>query len=211
MLKKGSFAEAHAYRSVLARRLLRRGGYKLEVINKEYIPAGQTCIICSNHASYLDIPVMCAALNMYFGFIGKAELNDLPGGRLFFSTIDIPVLRKDTIKSAITFKRAIHALRQGRSLVIFPEGGIFRKPETVKSLKAGAFQLAIKLKLPILVAGLPDNYKLMNEDTHTAKTGKIRVILHELIRPEGTTAEELAQKVNSMLKNDINKYRDDEN
>jgi 1-acyl-sn-glycerol-3-phosphate acyltransferase len=206
LLRSGKWREAHLYRSRLAPKLLHRGGMKLEVIKKGEVDLSRTCIICANHSSYLDIPVLCAAIDHYFGFIGKAELTDLPIAKTFFNTIDIPVAREDSSKSAVTFKRSMQALKEGRSLVIFPEGGIMPDSTKVKPLKEGAFQLAVRLKIPILVIGLPDNYKRMNEYLKSAESGRIRVILHPLLEPVGCTADELKQKVHNMLQQDINKY-----
>ena len=39
---------------------------------------GESCLFVANHASWLDIPVLCTALAPVFKFIAKGELRDVP-------------------------------------------------------------------------------------------------------------------------------------
>src|SRR5579863_2726704 len=66
-----------------ARALLALMGLPLTVKHAERLPAGQCVVVC-NHASYLDGPVLTAALPARFGFVIKREMAAVPlaGGLL---------------------------------------------------------------------------------------------------------------------------------
>ncbi len=69
----------------------------------------------------------------------------------FFRTIDITVNRESKISSFRAFKAAAEKLKEGISVVIFPEATIpIDYPPKLHDFKNGAFRLAIELKIPIL-------------------------------------------------------------
>ena len=49
------------------------GGVKLEVKGKENLPKTNQVAFISNHQSYLDIPILLAAIPKFMGFIAKKE------------------------------------------------------------------------------------------------------------------------------------------
>ena len=94
--------------------------------------------------------------------MGKEELLSNFITRLFFKTIDIPVNRESKISSFKAFKKGAENLKEGRSLVIFPEGKIPDDyPPQLNEFKNGPFRLAIELQLPILPITCMDNWKLI--------------------------------------------------
>lgn len=122
-------------------------------------------IICANHTSNLDIPSISYLVKGDFSFMGKDELLGNPVTGLFFRTIDIPLNRDSKMSAFRAFKRAGDFLRQGRSLVIFPEGGIADDyPPQLAPFKIGPFRLAIEQNVPIIPVSIPDNHEKMWDD-----------------------------------------------
>jgi 1-acyl-sn-glycerol-3-phosphate acyltransferase len=108
-------------------------------------------IIVSNHASYLDIFLMYSIIPKHaFLFLGKSEILSYPLMKSFFIKLNIPVFR-GTRKAAQSFVEARNAIKNGWSLVIFPEGGIpdDNNPKMIP-FKDGAFKLAKSLKVPLV-------------------------------------------------------------
>jgi len=200
------YPAAHAYRSFWARVLLGCWGVRCRIINKEYLDAPGPMIICSNHASYLDIIVFCAVFRRNTCFMAKTELSRVPLFGIFFRTIDIQVDRGSKTESATAYRKGVRALESGQNLVIYPEGGIFPDPLVLKPLKDGAFQLAIRHKIPILPVGMPDNYKIIPDPVISAKPGKIRVILHEPLQTALLSVgdmDRLKEALHHIIQNDI--------
>ena len=138
--------------------------------------------------------------------MAKAELSDIPLFGLFFKTIDIEVDRQSGEGGASAYRKAVRALEAGYNLVIFPEGGIHPDPYHVKPFKNGAFQLAIRQKTDIQPVSLPDNFKILPDGGKIAKTGKIRIILHEPLIASDVSVTELGilkDKLFGIIQNDL--------
>lgn len=51
---------------------------ELETLQDQYARNGKSVLFVANHASWLDIPILCTALDIVFKFIAKGELGKLP-------------------------------------------------------------------------------------------------------------------------------------
>ncbi len=142
-------------------------------------------VICPNHASYLDIILMYAILpKTKFLFIGKSELLRWPIINIFFKKVDIAVNREKRNSAMRSIIRAKEELKNGWSIVIFPEGGIPVDAPKLDQFKNGAFKMALEAQVPILPITILDNWKLLGTDpvlTGIACPGKSRVIVHDPI------------------------------
>ncbi len=146
-------------------------------------------IIVANHSSYLDIFLMYSILpEAPFLFLGKGEILSYPIIKTYFKGLNIPVHRKDRAKAARSFIKAKEEVKNGWSLVIFPEGGIpdENNPKMVP-FKKGAFRLAKDLKIPIIPITFTNNYQLFSDPTQVlgpARPGLSNVYVHDFISPE---------------------------
>jgi len=129
---------------------------------EEPVDWSRTYIYCPNHSSNLDITAVTLAIHNNFHFIGKeALLNKFPLN-IFFKTIDIPVNRDSKISSFRAFKKAAENLKQGMSIVIFPEGKIPDDyPPVLNEFKNGPFRLAIELNIPIIPVTSVNTWKVL--------------------------------------------------
>lgn len=109
----------------------------------------QVYVIVSNHQSLADIPVI-THLKLDTKWLAKAELFRVPlFGWMLRMAGDVPVERGETHKAAKAMLRCARYLRQGCSVVFFPEGT--RSPDgAVLAFNDGPFQLAIREQVPIL-------------------------------------------------------------
>lgn len=158
------------------------------------LPPGPV-VICSNHASYLDIILMYQILpKKKFLFIGKAELLKWPIINIFFKNLDISVNREKRSSGMKSILRAKQEIENGWSIVIFPEGGIPVDTPELAPFKNGAFKLAIDAQIPILPITILDNWKLFDVDpllTGPARPGISNVIIHEPIPTIGLDKKDL--------------------
>lgn len=184
-------------------------GMRCKVEGGKDIDLTRTYVIVANHTSHLDIPALSLAVPAYFGFLAKAELSDIPLLRIFFKTIDIEVERDRPEGGAKSYKLSVQALKSGKSLVIFPEGGIFGNPLVVNPFKEGAFKLALRQKAPILPVGLPDTHKRLPDEAKRGKPGRIHVILHDPIETTSLTDADipaLMEEIRGMFQKDIDSH-----
>lgn len=135
-------------------------------------------IICPNHTSILDITALTYLCPQEFSFIGKIELMKNPVTRIFFKSIDIPVNRQSKISAFKAFKRATELLKEGKSVVIFPEGKIDEEfPPVLHKFKAGAFKMAIENNTPILPVVIHNAWEILWDDggRFGSKPGVIKI------------------------------------
>lgn len=134
---------------------------------EEKIDWSKPYILCANHTSVLDITAMTYISPRAITFLGKAELLKNPVTRIFFKTIDIPVDRKSKMSSFRSFKKANDMLKEGKTLVIFPEGKIDKQyPPTIHPFKSGAFRMAIENNIPIIPIVIENAWEILWDDGH---------------------------------------------
>lgn len=176
-------------------------GIRFEVHYETEIDWEIPYIICPNHSSTLDIPALTYLCQQPFSFLGKEELLRNPVTRLFFKTIDIPVNRASKISAFRAFKRAGDLVDQGKTVVIFPEGGIENQyPPNLQKFKAGAFRIAQSRRTPILPVVIHNAWEVMWDDgtKFGSRPGVIRISVLQPIAIEGpseTGYELIAQEV----------------
>ena len=187
-------------------------GQSVKVTYEAELDPKRAYVFCANHFSYLDIAMMGVVVKNYFAFMGKSSVKKVPLFGYMFTKLHIQVDRsaKDSRIKALT--RSIKALKSGRSIMIFPEGGIFSTnfPEMIQPFKDGAFSMAIENKVPIVPISLLDNYKVMPETLF--KWHKIRVIVHKPIETTNLTKADmdtLKKQVYDVIQPTLNKYRVD--
>lgn len=176
-------------------------------INKD-----NTYIFCPNHFSYLDIPVMGFAPSN-FVFVGKSSIKKAPLFGYMFDKLHIAVDRQSKINSYDSYKKSSSVAKNGRSLVIFPEGGILsKKPPQMARFKDGAFRIAIEQQIPIIPVTIPFNWIVLPDNSDfTLKRGKLKIIFHEPIETAGKKIKDLQslkdrtfEVINDHLKKHVN-------
>lgn len=186
-------------------------GQPVKVTYETTLDQKQAYVFCANHFSYLDIAMMGVVVKNYFAFMGKSSVKKVPLFGYMFTKLHIQVDRTEKNSRIKALTRSIKALKSGRSIMIFPEGGIFSTnfPEMIQPFKDGAFSMAIENQVPIVPISLLDNYKVMPATLF--KWHKIRVIVHKPIETTGmikTDIENLKKQVYDVIQPTLNKFRE---
>lgn len=136
---------------------------RIHVEGKENIPQKEACLVCSNHKSVLDPPLLGSCLPFRMGFMAKEELfRNKIFGALIRSLGAFPIKRGKSDVGAL--RSAMKMLENGESLVIFPEGG--RSPEGhLRRGKQGAALIAAKTGVCILPVGIEGRYRFWGKMT----------------------------------------------
>ncbi|WP_436515045.1 lysophospholipid acyltransferase family protein [Ekhidna sp. To15] len=168
----------------------------------------QQYILCANHFSYLDIPIL-GLFPMPFKFVGKSSLARIPIFGYMYRTLHITVNRSSYRSRARSLVKARESAEKGFNLGFFPEGGIrlHSYPDMV-DFKDGAFKLAVENNLPILPVTMPDNYHILqDDDLLNIRRKKCRIIYHEPIWPHGhgdEAVKKLRQEVFRVIQSELN-------
>jgi 1-acyl-sn-glycerol-3-phosphate acyltransferase len=127
-----------------------KGWCGLEVLGQENIPRKGGFILASNHMSYLDPEVLGVACPRVLNFMAKDELfKNRFFGKILRWVHAFPVKRDAADLSAI--KDAMHRVRSGEAILLFPEGGR-QYPGQIGKPEAGVGFLSAKLGVPVIPA-----------------------------------------------------------
>ena len=171
-------------------------GYRIRPKTTFSVPEGP-CVFIANHTSFLDILFMYLLFPKHpFLFLGKAELLKVPLVKTFFKRLHIPVYRNKGGRNAHkALEAADQALKQGWSIIIFPEGGIKEHlVPTLQVFKDGAFRLAKNNKVPIVPITFLNHYVLLEDPAlknSVARPGTSQVVVHPTIDAITVTNTEL--------------------
>ncbi|MDN3597077.1 lysophospholipid acyltransferase family protein [Mucilaginibacter myungsuensis] len=172
-------------------------------------------IICPNHTSNLDITAMCIMVKNDHCFMGKHQLVDGLVTGLFFRTVDIPVNRESKMASFRAFKKAEERLKEGITMIIFPEGSIPDVyPPELDSFKNGPFRLAIEQKIPIIPVTCADAWKFHWDDgtEYGTHPGVATYYMHKPIETADLTvaeADALRDQIHAIISNKLGLKEDD--
>jgi 1-acyl-sn-glycerol-3-phosphate acyltransferase len=181
----------HGFAWLWSRTILGTIGAAPRVEGMEKIDTAKAQVYIVNHLSALDIPVLYAYLPFQFRILAKRELFHYPflGWHLRRSG-QIPVVLENPRASVRSLNQAVAALKQGKSLVIFPEGG--RSPDgQLHSFMGGAFYAAIKAHVDVVPMALVGTYEMLKMNTWHIKPGPLHLIVGEPISTTGMTARDL--------------------
>jgi len=148
-------------------------------------------IFCPNHFSYIDIPSVGLASHNTI-FVGKSEMAKVPLFGFMYRKLHITVDRSKLKSRYASLEKSMQAIDEGKSLVIYPEGGIVTEKEPVLSrFKDGAFRVAIEKQIPIVPVTIPFNWIILPPDEFLLRWHPLKVIFHEPIETSLLTLKDL--------------------
>ncbi len=121
---------------------------RVDVSGLQNVPSGG-CIIACNHQSFLDPPLVGSALQKEtFFFARKTLFNNPILGYILRTCNTIPVDR-DGGSDVAAFKKVFSVLKNGHSLLMFPEG-TRSKDGRLQEAQAGIGLIACKTRVPVV-------------------------------------------------------------
>jgi long-chain acyl-CoA synthetase len=156
-------------------------------------------IFASNHQSYLDVPVILAALPSDFRYraataMRKEFFHDHFHGHSFTNSLNyylstwlfnaFPIPQREA--AALETLRYMGELaNQGQCVLIFPEGRMTESGE-INPFQAGIGMIAEKLDLPVVPIRLYGLDRVLHKRWKMAKPGRVRVVIGKPMRLEGS-------------------------
>ena len=164
----------------------------VKVEGREHLKEGQSYVFVANHQGIFDVFLIYGYLNRNFKWMMKYQLRRLPlVGYACKCAHHIFVDKRGPSRIRKSYDEAREILREGMSLVVFPEGsrtftghmGFFRR---------GAFMLADELQLPVVPLTINGSFDVMPRmrDMHFVNWHPLTLTIHEPIPPKGKGADE---------------------
>ena len=143
--------------------------YRLEVHGLENVPKDNRYIVCPNHLSTLDPPLMVAVMPRSVSFMAKKELFDIPFLRGWIDWLGAFAVNRESLGTSTV--KTVQTIRESNWVLgMFPQGtrGV---PGEIRGVTKGFAGLAKLTKCDILPVGIIGS----NEVKRWPFTGKIIV------------------------------------
>ena len=156
-----------------ARMLLRIGGVRVTVEGLEKIDPNAGYVFVSNHASYMDTPVVLSHIPAQFRFMAKDGLFRVPFlGSHLKRAGHIPVPKDNPREAMRALTEAGKAIREKNiSVLVFPEGG--RSLDGLQPFKEGAALIGIKAGVPIVPVALRGTFDILPMHSVHLRSGHV--------------------------------------
>lgn len=192
----------HACSRLWAKLILRTSFIRLRVRGLEQLDPKRTYVYVANHQSYLDTPVIFAALPRPFFIMAKGSVFHIPFlGWHLQRTGNLPVSRRNPMMAARRLLDTVPLIQQGRSLAVFPEGG--RNPErNVGEFRSGVFLAAIQAGVPVVPITIRGSRRLLDRHSWHMRPGTVDVIIEPPVETQGLKkeqADELRDRVHAII------------
>ena len=169
---RGNFRTMYRWGMAVCALGVRAAGVRVQVEGLANVP-GEPCILMSNHASWLDPPVLLPAIPGMASVVLKQSLMKIPllGTAMRMGKF-VPVARGNSREDAKrSVAAAAEALRSGLNIMIFPEGT--RSPDgKLLPFKKGAFFLAADTGAPIVPVVIEGTARMMGRDSWKIAPGE---------------------------------------
>lgn len=191
--KHGNKEESDKYiydtSSKWGRDMLQNIGAKVVIEGKENLPEGN-CLFVGNHQGYADIPLMLGYMGKPMGFIAKKEMEKIPIMSYWMRQMNCIFIDRENIRESVkSINEGAEILKNGYSMVIFPEG-TRSKGTDVNEFKKGSMKLGIKSGVPIVPVSIDGSYKIYEGNGNRIKPALIKVVIDKPIYPNELTKEQ---------------------
>lgn len=182
--------------------LLKCTGCRLRVKGAENLRKHPVAVYASNHTSYMDTPVIFAALPFQFRILAKKELWPIAFIGWYLSRSgQIPIDTANPHASLSSLGVGVKALRGGMPLFVFPEGGRTLDGE-LKPFLSGAAYLAIRAQVPLVPMALSGVFDLLPMHARHLYPSELTLAVGEPLQTVGMTmrqADELTGQLRAAI------------
>ena len=166
----------------------------VKVEGRENLEPHQSYVFVSNHQGAFDIFLIYGFLNRNFKWMMKRQIRNIPFvGIACQASHQIFVDKRGPSKIRQTYDKAREILKEGMSLVVFPEGSRSFTGH-MAHFKRGAFMLADDLQLPVAPITINGSFNVMPRmrDCHFVEWHPLTLTIHKPITPIGKGAENIS-------------------
>ena len=192
----------HKVARIWAKYILAASNIKVTVKGLSNLNRTGSYIYMPNHMSNFDIPVLQAYLPVQFRWLAKAELFKIPIFGYAMKRAGYISINRFDRKSAIqSLNNASEIIRNGTSVIIFPEGTRSQN-QNIQSFKKGGFVLALDSGVPIIPVIIHGTWSIMQKKHILVRPGNVVL---EIKKPINTlnytrkTKDDLMEKVRNII------------
>ena len=185
-----------------ARTSLTLAGLRVHIEGHERLKPNNTYIFMPNHASFLDTLLALAYIPYDFRNIIKEGFFSVPlVGSALRRSGHIPIDRKNPWKALKSLRQAADLLKQGISIVVFPEGT--RTPDgAIQEFKTALFVLPIRSRIPVVPVLIEGTFQALKRGSILLNPVPLRLTFYDPIPADSFEVRDrdmYAEKVRQVL------------
>lgn len=176
------------------RSILAISGVKIAVKGAERLPKKGPFIFVANHKGAYDIPALQAGIPHEFKWIAKKSLFNVPlvGWSMRFAGY-IPIDRENATAAYKSMELAAERIKNGTSVLVFPEGTRNSTDEPLLPFKRGSFLLAVKSRVPIVPVAIDGTRDIMKKGGYAIHPADVYISIGDPIPTTGLSEKELRE------------------
>jgi len=203
----------HKVTRIWAKCILAASNIKVTVKGLSNLDRTGSYIYMPNHVSNFDIPVLQAYLPVQFRWLAKAELFKIPIFGYAMKRAGYISINRFDRKSAIqSLNKTSEIIRNGTSVIIFPEGTRSQN-QNIQSFKKGGFVLAVDSGVPIIPIIIHGTWTIMQKKQILVKPGNVVLEIKKPIKTSDYTREtkdDLMEKIRNIILDSYKKNKKNE-
>jgi len=143
--------------------------FQTEVAGLDNVPLQGPFILASNHASFLDPPIIGSYMPRELTYFARKTLFKGPLGNLIKNLNAIPIDR-DGDSDLAAFRNVFNALKQGGALLVFPEG-TRSQDGNFGEVRSGVGMIACRAQVPVLPVRVFGSYDVWSRHDRYPRLG----------------------------------------
>ena len=154
---------------------LARAALNFRVIHPDRLIENGPALICSNHVSFFDPPLVSISFQKEIHFLARHTLYSNPIARWIFPRVNVTPIDQDRASMA-GLKTAVRLLKDGHRVLIFPEGS--RSPDGQLQPAAGGAGLVVaKSRAPVIPMRLFGAYEALPYGASTPRFTTVTAVV----------------------------------
>jgi 1-acyl-sn-glycerol-3-phosphate acyltransferase len=149
-------------------------GHGVRPSSRDPLPASGPAIVISNHTSAADPLFLQCATRRLISFLMAREYFDIKPLRPIFRLTDT-ILVNRTGRDTVAVRATLRAIRNGRVVGIFPEGGISLRRDALGAGKPGTAMLALLTRATVIPAFIDRRVHTNKLTTSLLQSARARV------------------------------------
>ncbi|MDL1969719.1 MAG: 1-acyl-sn-glycerol-3-phosphate acyltransferase [Candidatus Desulfofervidaceae bacterium] len=199
----------HLFARVWSKAILWVSGVKVTLIGLENIDPQKPYVFAANHQSQYDIFTLMGYLPVQFKWMAKKSLFYIPiVGWGMKACGSIPIDRENVKEAYKALLKAIEKIKQGYSIVVFPEGTRSRDGR-IGPFKSGGIVLALRAGVPIVPVTIIGTRHILPKGGMRVQPGKVIIVVDKPIEVAGYTERDknrLANLLRAIVVENYEKY-----
>ncbi len=181
-------------------------GINVDIHGMENVQQNRAQVFVANHQGYFDIFSLSGYLPVQIRWFAKKSLFKIPFVGWSMSACGyVPVNRENKKQAYEAFLSSIEKLKQGNSIVIFPEG-TRSENGLIGPFKKGGHLLATRAKAPMIPVTVIGTGNLIKKGSAKFYPGPIRIIVSPPIEVEEISSRKEEEILTSLRQTICNNY-----